>query len=76
VKGRFETLSADSNKMFTDLVAKGEKIEAEGKVKVEEVKAKVAAKTEVESRVEAVRTKLGLNNTDADQKNRRIECKT
>jgi len=75
VKGRFETLSADSNKMFADLVAKGEKIEAEGKVKVEEVKAKVAAKTEVESRVEAVRTKLGLNNTDADQKIEELSAK-
>ena len=75
VKGRFETLSADSNKMFADLVAKGEKIEAESKVKVEEVKAKVAAKTEVESRVEAVRTKLGLNNTDADQKIEELSAK-
>jgi polyhydroxyalkanoate synthesis regulator phasin len=75
VKGRFETLSADSNKLFAELVAKGEKIEAEGKVKVEEVKAKVVAKTEVEARVEAVRSKLGLNNSDTDLKIEELNAK-
>ena len=68
VKGRFEALSTDSNKLFDELVIKGEKLETEGKGKVEEVKTKVAAKTEIETRIETVRTKLGLNNTDADKK--------
>ena len=68
VKGRFEALSTDSNKLFDELVIKGEKLETEGKGKVAEVKTKVAAKTEIETRIETVRTKLGLNNTDADKK--------
>jgi polyhydroxyalkanoate synthesis regulator phasin len=68
VKGRFETLSTDSNKLFDELVIKGEKLESEGKGKVEDVKTKVAAKTEIETRIETVRTKLGLNNTDSDKK--------
>ena len=68
VKGRFETLSTDTNKLFDELVVKGEKLETEGKGKVAEVKTKVAAKTEIETRIETVRTKLGLNNTDADKK--------
>ena len=68
VKGRFETLSTDSNKLFDELVIKGEKLETEGKGKVEEVKTKAVAKTEIETRIETVRTKLGLNNTDSDKK--------
>jgi polyhydroxyalkanoate synthesis regulator phasin len=68
VKGRFEALSTDSNKLFDELVVKGEKLETEGKGKVKEVKTKVAAKTEIETRIETVRTKLGLNNTDSDKK--------
>jgi polyhydroxyalkanoate synthesis regulator phasin len=68
VKGRIETLSTDSNKLFDELVVKGQKLETEGKGKVEEVKNEVVAKTEIESRIESVRAKLGLNSTDNDQK--------
>jgi polyhydroxyalkanoate synthesis regulator phasin len=68
VKGRFESLSTDSNKLFDELVVKGEKLETEGKGRVEEVKTKVASKTELEARIETVRTKLGFNNTDSDKK--------
>ena len=75
VKGRFEALSSDSNKLFDELVIKGEKLEAEGKGKVEEVKTKVAAKTEIEARIETVRTKLGLNNTDSDVKLAELNAK-
>jgi polyhydroxyalkanoate synthesis regulator phasin len=68
VKGRFETLSTDSNKLFDELVVKGEKLETEGKGRVEEVKTKVVSKTELEARIETVRTTLGFNNTDSDKK--------
>ncbi|MGK0306287.1 MAG: polyhydroxyalkanoate synthesis regulator phasin [Gammaproteobacteria bacterium] len=68
VKGRFEALSTDSNKLFDELVVKGEKLETEGKDKVKEVQTKVAAQTEIETRIETVRNKLGLNNTDSDKK--------
>ncbi|MFT5671259.1 MAG: polyhydroxyalkanoate synthesis regulator phasin, partial [Glaciecola sp.] len=44
VKGRIEALSTDSNKLFDELVVKGQKLETEGKGKVEEVKNEVVAK--------------------------------
>lgn len=75
VKGRFETLSTDSNKLFDELVAKGAKLEAEGKGKIEEVKTKVADKTEIDARIETVRTKLGLNNSDSEQKIEELSAK-
>jgi len=75
VKGRFETLSTDSNKLFDELVIKGQKLETEGKSKAKEVKAKVVAKTEIETRIESVRTKLGLNNTDTEQKIEELSAK-
>ena len=72
VKGRFESLSTDSNKLFDELVVKGEKLEVEGKDKVKQVKDDDLAKTEIESRIETVRSKLGFgkteNNTENDTK--------
>jgi polyhydroxyalkanoate synthesis regulator phasin len=68
VLGRFEVLSVNSNKLFDELVVKGEKLETEGKSKVKDVQTKVAAKTEIETRIETVRTKLGMNSTDREQK--------
>ncbi|GBL04099.1 phasin family protein [Glaciecola sp. KUL10] len=73
--GRFDSLSAESNKLFDELVSKGEKLEAEGKEKVESVKNEVAAKTELESRIETVRSKLGLNASDSDQKIEELSAK-
>jgi polyhydroxyalkanoate synthesis regulator phasin len=75
VKGRFEALSTDSNKLFDELVVKGEKLESEGKGKVKDVQTKVVAKTEIESRIETVRTKLGLNNTDTETKIEELNTK-
>jgi hypothetical protein len=74
-KSRIEMLNAESNKMFADLVVKGEKLEAEGKGKFVEVKDKVSAKADVETRVEAVRSKLGLNSSDADIKIEELNAK-
>jgi polyhydroxyalkanoate synthesis regulator phasin len=64
VKGRIESLSTDSNKLFDELVVKGEKLEVEGKDKVKQVKDDVLAKTEIESRIETVRSKLGFTKAD------------
>ena len=75
VKGRFESLSTDSNKLFAELVEKGEKIETEGKAKVEEVKTKVSEKAEIETRVETVRNKLGLNSSDTELKIEELNAK-
>ncbi|MGK0250082.1 MAG: polyhydroxyalkanoate synthesis regulator phasin [Oleispira sp.] len=68
VKGRFESLSTDSNKLFDDLVVKGEKLEVEGKGKVKQVKDDVLAKTALESRIETVRSKLGFTKADDNTK--------
>ncbi|MFT6776633.1 MAG: polyhydroxyalkanoate synthesis regulator phasin [Paraglaciecola sp.] len=75
VKGRFEALSTDSNKLFDELVLKGEKLETEGTDKVKDVSAKVAAKAEIENRIETFRTKLGLNNTESDTKIEELNAK-
>tara|TARA_B110000046_G_scaffold100662_2_gene108090 strand:- start:454 stop:888 length:435 start_codon:yes stop_codon:yes gene_type:complete len=75
VKGRIETLSTDSNKLFDELVVKGEKLETEGKDKVKQVKDDVLAKTEVESRIEAVRSKLGFGKTDNEAKLEELSAK-
>jgi len=75
VKGRFEALSTDSNKLFDELVVKGEQLESEGKGKVKEVQTKVSAKAEIETRIDTVRTKLGLNNTDSDSKIEELSAK-
>ena len=74
-KGRIESLSTDSNKLFDELVAKGQKLEAQGKSKVEEVKNKVASKTDIESRIKQVRTKLGFTNTDSEQQVEELSAK-
>lgn len=75
IKGRMEALSTDSNKLFDELVIKGQKLETEGKGKVEDVKNEVVAKTEIESRIETVRSKLGFNSTDNDQKIQELSAK-
>lgn len=75
VRGRVEALSADSNKLFAELVAKGEKLEAEGKGKINEVTNQISAKADIDSRVETVRVKLGLNNSDTDQKIEELNAK-
>ena len=75
VKGRIESLSTESNKLFDDLVVKGEKLETEGKDKVKQVKDDVLAKTEVESRIEAVRSKLGFGKTDNEAKLEELSAK-
>jgi polyhydroxyalkanoate synthesis regulator phasin len=72
VKGRIESISTDSNKLFDELVAKGEKLEVEGKDKVKQVKDDVLAKTEIESRIETVRSKFGFAKAE-DNNDTKIE---
>jgi polyhydroxyalkanoate synthesis regulator phasin len=64
-KGRIDTLSTDSNKFFDELVSKGEKLETEGKDKVNNFRSDVVAKADLDSRIEAVRAKLGFTNNDS-----------
>jgi hypothetical protein len=58
--------------LFDELVVKGEKLEVEGKDKVKQVKDDVLAKTELESRIETVRSKLGFSKA-ADNNDTKIE---
>jgi polyhydroxyalkanoate synthesis regulator phasin len=64
-KGRIDSLSTDSNKFFDELVSKGEKLETEGKDKVNNFRSDVVAKADLDSRIEAVRAKLGFTNNDS-----------
>ncbi|MFT4937935.1 MAG: polyhydroxyalkanoate synthesis regulator phasin [Paraglaciecola sp.] len=73
--GRFETLNTDSNKMFADLVKKGESLEAEGKSKFDDAKSKVTAKADINNRVVALRAKLGLDQSEADLKIEELNTK-
>jgi polyhydroxyalkanoate synthesis regulator phasin len=74
-KGRFESLGTDSNKMFADLVKKGESLETEGKSKFDEVKSKVSVKADFDNRVVALRSKLGLDQISADVKIEELTAK-
>ena len=72
---RFETLSTESNKMFGDLVVKGEKLETEAKGKFTEAKEKFSEKADIDNRVVVLRNKLGLDQSDADQKIEELSAK-
>ncbi|WP_100642850.1 phasin-related domain-containing protein [Alteromonas facilis] len=69
-QGRYEQLSTDAQKVFEDLVVKGEALETNAKGKFKQTT------TEVEGRVADVRKKLGLDNNDnADQKIEELSAK-
>ncbi len=53
----------DVSKVFEELVSKGEKLEAEAKIKIKE-----KTDFDVKSRVEAVREKLGMNSKSTGEK--------
>ncbi|MFT4941048.1 MAG: DNA anti-recombination protein RmuC [Paraglaciecola sp.] len=74
-QGRMETLSSESNKLFGDLVSKGEKLETEAKGKLTEAKEKITEKADIDNRVVALRSKLGLDQSDADQKIEELSAK-
>jgi polyhydroxyalkanoate synthesis regulator phasin len=74
-KGRFETLSTDSNKLFSELVKKGESLESKGKSKLVEAKDKVTAKADLKKRVVALRSSLGLDQNEAELKIEELNAK-
>ena len=61
VQGQYEKINTDSNRIFNDLVAKGEALEQETKTKIKE-------KTAVDQRISDVRQKLGLDKSAQDTK--------
>ena len=68
VQGRYEKINADANKVFEDLVSKGELLEGEAKDKFKE-------KTNIDERVAEVRSKLGLDKTSNDDKIAELSAK-
>lgn len=61
VQGQYEKVNADSNRIFNELVAKGEQLEGQAKDKIKE-------KTAVDQRVAEVRKKLGLDKSNDSNK--------
>lgn len=68
VQGRYEKMNADANKVFDDLVSKGELLEGEAKDKFKE-------KTNIDERVAEVRSKLGLDKANNDDKIAELSAK-
>ena len=61
VQGQYEKVNADTNRVFNELVAKGELLEGETKTKIKE-------KTAVDQRIADVRKKLGLDKSSQENK--------
>jgi polyhydroxyalkanoate synthesis regulator phasin len=61
LQGQYEKVNADSNRIFNDLVAKGEALETEAKSQIKE-------KAAVDQRVADVRKKLGLDKSEQAEK--------
>ena len=65
-KDRFEELNTDASKLFNDLVAKGETLEAEAKENIKERQAEL--NEQADQRIAKVRESLGLNRPDTEDK--------
>lgn len=61
VQGQYDKVNADSNRVFNELVAKGEALEGDAKSKIKE-------KAAVDQRIKDVRQKLGLDKSAQDSK--------
>ncbi len=68
IQGRYEKINDGANRIFDELVSKGEKIEEDTKVKIKE-------KTLVDQRVQDVRKKLGFDSSDTDTKIEELTAK-
>lgn len=68
-QGRYEKLSTEANKVFDELVAKGENLESDAKGKLKKTT------SEVETRVADVRKKLGLDSDSSDDKIEELSAK-
>ena len=65
-QGQYEKLNTEATKLFNELVEKGEKLETEAKDKLKTESENV--KSNVETRVAEVCSKLGLDNDDTNKK--------
>lgn len=65
-QGQYEKLNTEATKLFSELVNKGEKLEGEAKEKLQAETTNI--KNSVEARVADVRSKLGLDKEDSNEK--------
>lgn len=72
-QGQYEKLNTEATKLFSDLVDKGEKLEGEAKEKFQAETDSI--KSNVEARVADVRSKLGLDKKDSDEKIEELSAK-
>tara|TARA_R110001592_G_scaffold1212_8_gene7190 strand:+ start:19328 stop:19693 length:366 start_codon:yes stop_codon:yes gene_type:complete len=70
---QYEKLNTEATKLFNELVVKGEKLEGDTKEKFQTEKENV--RSNVEARVADVRTKLGLDKNEADEKIEELSAK-
>lgn len=73
VQDQYEKLNTETTKLFNDLVDKGEVLEGEAKEKFQSEKDSL--KSNVEARVADVRSKLGLDKNDSDEKIEALSAK-
>ncbi len=73
VQGQYEKLNTESTKLFNELVNKGEMLEGEAKEKLQSETKSI--KGNVDTRVADVRSKLGLDKNDSDEKIEALSAK-
>jgi len=72
-QGQYEKINTEATKLFNELVVKGEELEGDAKEKFQSEKESV--KSNVEARVADVRTKLGLDKDESDEKIEELSAK-
>ncbi|MBT8448428.1 MAG: phasin family protein [Gammaproteobacteria bacterium] len=72
-KGRFEGLNEDASKLFNELVAKGETLEAEAKDNIKEKQTELTDMAD--ERIAKVRESLGLEQADSEDKIEELSAK-
>lgn len=72
-KGKFEELNSDASKLFNELVAKGETLEAEAKSKIKETQTELTDKAD--ERIAQVRETLGLEGESSEDKIAELSAK-
>ena len=75
MQGRYEQINTEANKLFEDLVSKGEKLESDAKVKFADTKGKIKASANIDQRVADVRAKLGLDKEESEDKIAELSAK-
>ncbi len=73
--GRMETISNESNKLFEELVAKGQKLEEEGREKAKSMTDDVKTRTKFDAGFSSILSTFGLKDTETEQKLEELSAK-